>query len=345
MIAIFVAGGFALVVAALATPVLIKALRLRGVGQQIREDGPQRHVAKAGTPTMGGLAIVGAFVIGYLLAHARLGAPWTADGILVVLVVVGFGMIGFLDDWIKVRHHRSLGLTKSGKLGGQIVVALLFALGSRYVGDLSNTITFVRTGALAINLSTPIWVIFVVLVIIGASNAVNLSDGLDGLAAGSSIFAFSILGVIGYWQFMHVQVYGVSSGLDLAIVAVAMTGSCAGFLWWNAPPARIFMGDTGSLAIGAGLGALGVEMRLDLLLPIIAGLFVVITLSVVIQVASFRMFHRRVFRMAPLHHHFELIGWPETTVIIRFWILAGLFTALALGLFYADFLSLGQVVK
>ena len=224
-------------------------------------------------------------------------------------------------------------------------MALLFALGSRYLGDLPSTVTFVRTGAFAVNLDTPVWVVFVVLVIIGASNAVNLSDGLDGLAAGSSIFAFSILAIIGYWQFRHVQVYGVASGLDLAIIAVAMTGACAGFLWWNAAPARIFMGDTGSLAIGAGLGALGLEMRLDFLLPIIAGLFVIITLSVVIQVASFRIFHRRVFRMAPLHHHFELLGWPETTVIIRFWILAGMFTALALGLFYADFLSLGPVVK
>ncbi len=345
MIAIFAAGGFAMLAAAIVTPILIKALKLRGIGQQIREDGPQRHVVKAGTPTMGGLAILGAFVIGYLVAHARLGAPWTSDGILVLFVVLGFGLVGFLDDWIKVRHHRSLGLTKSGKLGGQIFVALLFALGARYLGHLSDTITFVRTGAFSINLGTPLWVIFVVLVIIGASNAVNLSDGLDGLAAGSSIFAFSILCIIGYWQFRHVQVYGVSSGLDLAIAAVAMAGACAGFLWWNAAPARIFMGDTGSLAIGAGLGALGLEMQLDLLLPIIAGLFVIITLSVVIQVASFRIFHRRVFRMAPLHHHFELIGWPETTVIIRFWILAGLFTALALGLFYADFLSLGQVVK
>ncbi len=345
MIAIFVAGGFALLAAAIVTPVLIKALQIRGIGQQIREDGPQRHVAKAGTPTMGGLAILGAFLIGYLVAHARLGAPWTTDGLLVVFVVVGFGVVGFLDDWIKVRHHRSLGLTKSGKLGGQVLVALLFALGSRYLGDLPSTVTFVRTGAFAVNLDTPVWVVFVVLVIIGASNAVNLSDGLDGLAAGSSIFAFSILAIIGYWQFRHVQVYGVASGLDLAIIAVAMTGACAGFLWWNAAPARIFMGDTGSLAIGAGLGALGLEMRLDFLLPIIAGLFVIITLSVVIQVASFRIFHRRVFRMAPLHHHFELLGWPETTVIIRFWILAGMFTALALGLFYADFLSLGPVVK
>lgn len=345
MIAIFVAGGFALLTAVVVTPLLIKTLQLRGIGQQIREDGPQRHVAKAGTPTMGGIAIVGAVVVGYLVAHARLGAPMTAEGLLVVFAVVGFGFVGFLDDWIKVRHHRSLGLTKSGKLGGQFLVALGFAFGAIYWGKVPSSITFVRSGGLDIHLPIVAWVVFAMLVIVGASNAVNLSDGLDGLAAGSSIFAFSIMGIIGYWQFRHFSVYGVGSGLDLAITSVAITGACAGFLWWNAPPAQIFMGDTGSLAIGAGLGALGLEMRLDLLLPIIAGLFVIITLSVVIQVASFRIFHRRVFRMAPLHHHFELLGWPETTVIIRFWVLAGLFTALALGLFYADFLSLGQVVK
>lgn len=345
MIAIFVAGGFALLIAVLVTPVLIKALQIRGIGQQIREEGPQRHVVKAGTPTMGGIAIIGAFVGGYLLAHARLGAPLTTQGGLVVFAAVGFAIVGLLDDWIKVRHQRSLGLTKSGKLGGQILVALLFALGAHYWTRMPTDVTFVRIGAFAVHLPMPIWIVFAVLVIIGASNAVNLSDGLDGLAAGSSIFAFSILGIIGYWQFRHTAVYHVSAGLDLAIVSVAMTGACAGFLWWNAPPAKIFMGDTGSLAIGSALGALGLEMRLDLLLPIIAGLFVIITLSVVIQVVSFRLFNRRIFRMAPLHHHFELLGWPETTVIIRFWILAGLFTALALGLFYADFLSLGQVIK
>lgn len=345
MIAIFAAGGFAMLISVFITPVLMKALALRGIGQQIREDGPQRHVAKSGTPTMGGVAIIGAFTFGYLIAHARLGAPLTIQGMLVVFTVLGFGLLGFLDDWIKVRHHRSLGLTKSGKLGGQVLVALLFALGAHYWGGQTTAVTFVRMSAFSINLGTGGWIVFAILVIIGASNAVNLSDGLDGLAAGSSIFAFSLLGIIGYWQFRHFAVYQVTSGLDLAVVSVAMTGACAGFLWWNAAPARIFMGDTGSLAIGAALGALALEMRLDFLLPIIAGLFVVITLSVVLQVASFRIFHRRLFRMAPLHHHFELLGWPETTVIIRFWILAGLFTALALGLFYADFLSLGQVLK
>jgi phospho-N-acetylmuramoyl-pentapeptide-transferase len=178
---------------------------------------------------------------------------------------------------------------------------------------------------------------------VGASNAVNLTDGLDGLAAGSATFAFSTFALIGYWQFRHYSIYHVHPALDLAQAAIAMAGSCAGFLWWNAAPARIFMGDTGALAIGAGLGALALQMNLQLLLPVVGALFVIITLSVVIQVVSFRLFHRRVFRMAPLHHHFELAGWPETTVIVRFWILAGLCTALSLGIFYADFLRFGRV--
>jgi phospho-N-acetylmuramoyl-pentapeptide-transferase len=180
-------------------------------------------------------------------------------------------------------------------------------------------------------------------IIAAAANAVNLTDGLDGLAAGSSTFCFACLAIIGYWQYRHFSIYHVPDALDLALAAVALAGACLGFLWWNAAPAKIFMGDTGSLSIGSGLAALCLMMNLDLLLVIIGGLFVIITLSVVIQVISFRVFHRRVFLMAPLHHHFELKGWPETTVIVRFWILAGLFAALGLGIFYGDFLSVGKV--
>jgi phospho-N-acetylmuramoyl-pentapeptide-transferase len=188
-----------------------------------------------------------------------------------------------------------------------------------------------------------LWAIFAVLLLVGFSNAVNLADGLDGLAAGSSAFVFGAFAIIGFWQFRHPDVYRVPQALDLAMLAVAMVGACTGFLWWNAAPARIFMGDTGSLAIGAGMASLALVMNLQLLLPVLGALFVLITLSVIIQVASFQLFHRRVFRMAPLHHHFELVGWPETTVIIRFWILAGLSTGLALAIFYADFISLGLI--
>ena len=179
--------------------------------------------------------------------------------------------------------------------------------------------------------------------LIASANAVNLTDGLDGLAAGSSSFAFAAFVFIGFWEFRHPLVYHVGPALDLSLVAAAMAGAAAGFLWWNAAPARIFMGDIGSQAIGAGLAALALTTNTHLLLPIICGLFVIVTMSVVIQVAAFQLFGRRVFRMAPIHHHFELADWPETTIIIRFWILAALCAAVALGLFYADFLSLHLV--
>jgi phospho-N-acetylmuramoyl-pentapeptide-transferase len=188
------------------------------------------------------------------------------------------------------------------------------------------------------------WVVFAVLVMVGASNAVNITDGVDGLAAGSGTFCFFVLSIMGYWIFRHFSIYHVlpASAIDLALVSVALAGACIGFLWWNAAPAKIIMGDTGSLAIGAGLAALCLLLNLDLLLLVIGGLFVMETVSVILQVISFRVFHRRIFRMAPIHHHFELGGWPETTVIVRFWILGGLFCALGLGIFYTDFLAVAK---
>jgi phospho-N-acetylmuramoyl-pentapeptide-transferase len=270
------------------------------------------------------------------------GAIFTRGGLLVAFAVAGAGLVGVLDDWIKVRHQRSLGLTKKTKLAGQLVVASSFAVLALIHAHADTNLSFTRFDSLGLDLGSVGWAVLAVLMIIGTSNAVNLTDGLDGLAAGSSTFAFSAFAIIGFWQFRHFDVYRVPQALDLAVVAVSLTGACAGFLWWNAAPARIFMGDTGSLAIGAGLAALALVMKVDLLLPIIGGLYVLVTLSVIVQVASFRLFHRRVFRMAPLHHHFELVGWPETTVIVRFWILSGLCTALALGIFYADFISLGR---
>ncbi len=339
MISLMSSGGLALVVAAFTTPVLIRWLIRKRIGQPIREEGPATHQAKAGTPTMGGLAMLGALVAGYLVGHAGTNAPFTRAGILTVIVVVATGLIGLADDYIKVTRKRSLGLNKRAKFGAQLGVALGFALAAEHWAGVNTALSFTRYDSIGINLGSFWWVVFAVFVMVGTSSAVNLTDGLDGLASGSATFGFAILAIIGYWQFRHFSIYHVSSALDLALVSVALAGSCLGFLWWNAAPAKIIMGDTGSLAIGAGLAALCLQMNLQLLLPIIGGLFVIITLSVVIQVVSYRVFGRRVFRMAPLHHHFELAGWPETTVIVRFWILAGLCSALALGLFYADFLS------
>lgn len=349
MISLFISGAIALLVSCLGAPLLMRWLRHWGIGQQIRDDGPQGHSAKAGTPTMGGLAIVVATTLGYTVSHIERGTTFfPASGLMVIIVMIGAAGVGAVDDWIKVRRQRSLGLNKRAKLAAQIVVALGFALGVVYWAGVTPTLSFTRYDSLGINLGVAGWVLFATLVVIGSANAVNLTDGVDGLAAGSATFAFGVLAIIGYWQSRHASIYGSAASavgarnaLDLALVAVAMAGACAGFLWWNAAPARLFMGDTGSLAIGAVLAALCLEMQLDLLLPILGGLFVLETLSVVAQVASFRIFHRRVFRMAPLHHHFELVGWPETTVIIRFWIFSGLCVAAALGIFYADFISVG----
>ena len=322
----------------LGTPLLINWLRARGIGQQIREDGPGSHLTKAGTPTMGGLALASPPpVAGYLVSHVK--ATFTTRGLVALLAIAASAGIGLIDDWIKVHRQRSLGLNKRAKIAGQLIIAVAFAVACVTWLKVDTHLSFTRYNSLGIDLGKVGWVIFAVLVIVGCSNAVNLTDGLDGLAAGSSTFSFAAFTVIGFYQFKHFNIYGNPAPLDEAALAAALVGGCAGFLWFNAAPARIFMGDTGSLGIGTGVATLALLENVDLLLPIIGGLFVVEALSVIIQVGSFRLFRRRVFRMAPIHHHFELLGWPETTVIIRFWILAGLFTALALGAFYADFLS------
>jgi phospho-N-acetylmuramoyl-pentapeptide-transferase len=343
MISLMTSGGIALWVAVLTTPFLIRWLLKNNIGQQIREDGPQVHIAKAGTPTMGGICIVGAVVVGFLSAHLIPGVPFSRSGMLVMFALIGAALVGFADDWIKVRHRRSLGLNKRAKFGAQMALGASFSLLAVYWAHASTTLSFTRYDSLGLHMGTGVWVVWGTLIMAAAANAVNLTDGLDGLAAGSSTFCFACLSIIGYWQYRHFGIYRVPDALDLALASVALAGACLGFLWWNAAPAKIFMGDTGSLSLGSGLAALCLLMNLDLLLVIIGGLFVIETLSVVIQVISFRVFHRRVFLMAPVHHHFELLGWPETTVIVRFWILAGLFAALGLGIFYGDFLSVGKV--
>jgi phospho-N-acetylmuramoyl-pentapeptide-transferase len=354
MVSLLLSGSVSLVVSLVMTPVLIRALRARGLGQQIREDGPKGHVTKAGTPTMGGLVIVTAAVLGYAAGHLRtasqghlkITAVFTTPGLTVVFAIVGAGIVGLIDDWIKVRQQRNLGLNKRAKILGQLVVAVGFVILAETWAKVPSDISFVRLSSASLHVGGVAWGVFGVVALIGSANGVNLTDGLDGLAAGSSAFAYSALVVIAFWQFRHPAFYHVlhpANSLDLALISAGMVGGCAGFLWWNAAPAQIFMGDVGALSIGAGLAAVCLVGNVDLLLPIIGGLFVLETLSVIIQVASFRVFHRRVFRMAPIHHHFELGGWPETTVIIRFWILAGLCTALSLGVFYYNFISLGGI--
>jgi phospho-N-acetylmuramoyl-pentapeptide-transferase len=339
--ALLIAAATALVVAMVGTPLLIRWLRAHGIGQQIREDGPEGHFTKAGTPTMGGLAIMGAGLVGYLAAHVK--TVFTERGLLAMLTIGGAALVGFADDWIKVRQRRNLGLNKRAKATGQIIVAFGFATACVYWLKVDTHVSFTRFNSINLSLSQVGWVIWAALVILGATNAVNLTDGLDGLAAGSSVFAFFAFTVIGFYQLRHFNLYRNPASLDEAVIAASLMGACAGFLWWNAAPARIFMGDTGSLGIGAALATLALLENVHLLLPVIGGLFVIETLSVIIQVFTFRVWQRRVFRMAPIHHHFELSGWPETTVIVRFWILAGMCTAIALGIFYADFIARGGV--
>ncbi len=353
MVGLLIAAGVSMAVSLIGTRFLINWLRRRGIGQPIREEGPEGHQKKAGTPTMGGIAIVGATTAGYVVAHFRGGVIFTYTGLSVMGAIIGAGIVGLLDDWIKVTRERNLGLSKRAKSLGLLAVAVGFAVVTVVKTPVHTTLAFTRFNVPGINLGTLGWCVLAVLVVLGTSNAVNLTDGLDGLAAGSSIYAFIFFTVVGFWGFLHsaphvneisptrADVYHLTHSYDLAVVAAAMLGACAGFLWWNANPARIIMGDTGSLAIGTGLAALAMTTSTTMLLPIVGGLFVLETVSVIVQVVSFRVFGRRVFRMAPIHHHFELGGWPETTVIVRFWILAGLFTALALGFYYADFLRTG----
>ena len=340
MIRLLFAVAIAGVVSVVGTRFLIYFLRKHSIGQPIRLDGPQGHVSKAGTPTMGGVAIVVGALAGYGISDLYNGI-FTRTGLIVMLAILGSGVVGFVDDWLKVSRERNLGLGKGTKILGLLAVAVGYAVLMVHLTDVHTELSFTRFDSLDIDLGPWGWGLWAVLLILATSNAVNLTDGLDSLAAGSSVFAFAAFVVIGFWAFRNEDIYDIPHALDLAILAAAMVGASAGFMWWNAAPARIFMGDTGSLALGTGLAALALATNTHLLLPIIGGLFVMETLSVLIQVFSFQIFGTRVFRMAPIHHHFELGGWPETTVIIRLWIMTGFATAVALGLFYADFVSVG----
>jgi len=350
---ILVAAMVSLLVALGFTPFVIRAFRARGFGQLLREDWVElgHHSEKRGTPQMGGVVIVFAILAGYIAAHLATGGragQFGWSGILVVGTMFGMSVVGFLDDYTKIRRQRSLGLNKKAKMLGQALVAVAFTVAARHFAGASDSLSFVRESALHFG---PFFVLWVFLIMAATTNGVNLTDGLDGLAAGSSAFVFAAYIFIGFWVFRHscIAFPGVEGcynrtvpdPLDLAVVAAAGLGACAGFLWWNAAPAKIFMGDTGSLGLGGGLAALAILTSTQLLLVVLGGLFVLETTSVILQIIAFHGFHTRVFRMAPLHHHFELGGWPEFTVIVRFWIIAGLAAALGLGLFYADFLAKG----
>lgn len=342
MIPLIIAAIASLALSLLGTRYLIDWLRRHGVGQPIHEDVPDGHTQKAGTPTMGGVAIVVAAVVGYGIAHFHSGLVFTRTGLLVMLCIAAAAMVGAFDDWIKVTYSRNLGLSKRAKAGGLLLVAVGFVVALQQLTRVETTLSYTRFDVPGWELGTVGWYLWGTLLILGFTNAVNLTDGLDGLAAGSAVYAYSAFVIIAFWMFRQPEVYRVEHALDLAVVSVAMVGGITGFLWWNAPPAHVFMGDTGALALGAGLASLGLALNVQLLVPLVGALFVFETLSVIVQVGSFRVFKRRVLRMAPAHHHFELGGWPETTVIIRFWIMAMMATAVAVGLFYSDWLSAAE---
>lgn len=333
------------------TPLLIKLLLRHGYSQAIRvstegEPYPE-HEGKRGTPSMGGAAIIAGIVLGYGLTHLIFWTPPSPSALLVLYLGLGLGAVGVADDYLKIFRRRATGLRARTKLIGQAVVALTFAIMAlqfpNQVGETPATtaISFIRDTPLV--LPAALYVLWVWFLVTATTNGVNLTDGLDGLATGAATMTFAAYVLIGVWQYGQScfftpgpSCYPTASPLDLAVVAAAAAGACFAFLWYNAAPARIFMGDTGSLAIGGIIAGLAVTSRTELLLALLGGLFVLISLSVIGQVASYKILHRRMLLMAPLHHHFEMKGWPEINIVVRFWIIQGFVVAIGLTIFYAE---------
>jgi len=359
VISILFAGAVAMVLTLIGTRWAITLLAKRGYGQEIRDDGPTSHHTKRGTPTMGGTVFIVATIIGYFAAKLLTMSPPSASALLVLFLFAGMGGVGFLDDFIKIFRQRSLGLRSKAKLAGQTMVAVVFAVLALQFPDergqkpASPFISFIRDIGW-LELPVILVVIWILLLIAGMSNGVNLADGLDGLATGASMMVFGAYTLICIWQFnqscataqgVGAKCYEVRDPLDLAVVAAALTGALFGFLWWNASPAKIFMGDTGSLSLGGALAGMAVMTRTELLVLLLGGLFVIITASVILQVSYFKVTKRatgvgkRIFRMAPLQHHFEMLGWEQVNVVIRFWIIQGLCVVIGLGIFYAEWVT------
>lgn len=344
MISILIATAVSFVLTIFGTPVAIRTLRKHNIGQFIQEE-VSGHQHKRGTPTMGGVVIVVAVVVGYLASHVRVWEfgtgpdvrmiKFSGQGWLALFAFVGMGAIGFLDDYVKYARKQNMGLSKRWKFLGQLLVAVFFAWGAVALGT-STELSFTR--GLGIDLGPWLYGLLVLFLLTAAANAVNLTDGLDGLVAGSGALVFGAFVLIAFWQSRNPSFYEVDGADELAIVAASLVGAALGFLWWNAAPAQIFMGDVGSNAFGGALAAIALLTNTHLLLAFLGGLYMMTTVSVILQVFTFRVFGKRIFRIAPIHHHFEMKGWPETTVIIRFWILAGLGVAVGIGLFYGDFL-------
>lgn len=360
MRAIVLSGGISLIVALFGTPLFIRYLTRRQYGQFIRHDGPETHHVKRGTPTMGGVVILLATLLGWLGGNALTDRTPNWSSVLVVFLMVGLGLVGFLDDGIKITRERSLGLNAKWKIVLQGVVGITFGYLALQFPDAdgitpaSTAVSFLRDSAVDLAVFGPavgilLFIVWANFLITAWSNAVNLTDGLDGLATGAAIIFFASYVLVGIWQTNQLcgitssdaaTCYEVRDPRDLAILAAAIAGACFGFLWWNASPAKIFMGDTGSLALGGAIAGITIISRTEILGAVIGGLFVIIVMSSVLQIGFFKISKgKRIFKMAPLHHHFELLGWGEVTIVTRFWIIAGLFSALGMGLFYAEWVA------
>lgn len=363
MIALLTSGAVSMVFTLLLTPLFARTFRRMKLGQFIRADTPTTHVVKRGTPSMGGIVFISASIIGYFVGHWAGGDSVSGVGILTLAMMAGLGLIGFLDDFLKVKRQNSLGLASYYKIILTVFVAIIFAIVALTYRDAnkrapaSAAISFVRDtnfnfvvifGAV---FGLILFIAWVVLITTATTNAVNLADGLDGLAAGASIFAIGSYIFIGFWQSNQscfslklaaentFKCYTVSRPLDIAVVAAAIVGSLIGFLWWNTSPAQIMMGDTGSFGLGGALAALAILSRTELLLVLIGGLFLVITGQVIVQRIYFKATKgKRIWRASPLHHHFEMKGWGEVTIVVRFWIISGLFVAAGVGTFYLEWL-------
>lgn len=364
MLALLFAAGFSMVFTLLLTPLFAKMFRRLNLGQFIRADTPTTHVIKRGTPSMGGVVFITASVAGYFVGHLFGGGRPSISAMLVILMMGGVGLIGFIDDLMKVSKQNSLGLPGIYKILGTAIVGIIFALvGINYRDShdrspVSTSLSFIRDldfdfivtfGVVFGTIALVSWIVFLT---VATSNAVNLTDGLDGLAAGASILAIGSYIIIGYWQAIqscfslsvdaenYFKCYDVSSPLELATIAAAIVGALIGFLWWNTSPAQIMMGDTGAFALGGALAALAILSRTELLLLLIGGLFVVITGQVIVQRIYFKATKgKRIWKSSPYHHHFEMKGWLEVTIVVRFWIIEGLFVGAGVGLFYLEWLS------
>jgi len=337
MVPVLIAGLIAMVAAIVIGPKFIEMLRARNLGQQIRAEGPAAHVVKQGTPTMGGLLIVGCAVIPFLAL-----SQYTAEGLTVLFVTVGCSAIGFADDYLKLRRRHSLGLPGRWKMVLLAAVTVGAALLLQETSNFTTSVYFPLVGW-DLNLSYGYYV-FLFLVIAGTVNGANLTDGIDGLAAGTTmIMLLTFLAIAGIaWIRSGAPGHRSDVYLDVATLAAALIGGTIGFLWYNAFPAEVFMGDTGSMALGGAVAGFAIVTGTEILLLLIAGIFVIEVLSLIIQVVSFKRTGRRVFLMAPIHHHFEMKAWSETKVMVRFWIVCAILCASGFALFYRDFLQFVQ---